>query len=84
MTVVASKSKRLTFFEVPQDLCSMLDMAKVADLILLVINGSFGFEMETFEFLNMLQTHGFPKVTMWGGGGWGRVKVRVRPTASPR
>ncbi|CAN0468467.1 unnamed protein product, partial [Scytosiphon promiscuus] len=23
---------------------------------------SFGFEMETFEFLNMLQVHGFPKV----------------------
>lgn len=23
---------------------------------------SFGFEMETFEFLNILQVHGFPKV----------------------
>ncbi len=24
--------------------------------------GSFGFEMETFEFLNILQAHGFPKI----------------------
>lgn len=37
-------------------------MAKVADLVLLLIDASFGFEMETFEFLNMLQVSGFPKV----------------------
>ena len=40
----------------------MIDIAKVADLVLLMIDGSFGFEMETFEFLNILQAHGFPKV----------------------
>ena len=33
----------------------MLDAAKYADLVLLLIDGSFGFEMETFEFLNLLQ-----------------------------
>lgn len=27
-----------------------------------MIDASFGFEMETFEFLNILQVHGFPKV----------------------
>jgi hypothetical protein len=26
------------------------------------VDAKFGFEMETFEFLNILQTHGFPKV----------------------
>lgn len=26
------------------------------------MDAKFGFEMETFEFLNILQTHGFPKV----------------------
>lgn len=30
--------------------------------MLLLIDGGFGFEMETFEFLNLLQVHGFPKV----------------------
>eukprot|EP01027_Heterolobosea_sp_BB2_P016217 GEZU01023108.1.p1 GENE.GEZU01023108.1~~GEZU01023108.1.p1 ORF type:complete len:1007 (+),score=359.54 GEZU01023108.1:341-3361(+) len=40
----------------------MLDIAKVADLVLLVVDASYGFEMETFEFLNILQVHGFPKV----------------------
>ncbi|KAL4257508.1 Bms1-type G domain-containing protein [Pleurotus pulmonarius] len=34
----------------------------IADLVLLMIDGSFGFEMESFEFLNVLQSHGFPKV----------------------
>jgi hypothetical protein len=33
----------------------MMDAAKVADLVLLMIDGSFGLEMETFEFLNLLQ-----------------------------
>jgi ribosome biogenesis protein BMS1 len=40
----------------------MLDIGKIADLVLLLIDASYGFEMETFEFLNVLQTHGFPKV----------------------
>lgn len=40
----------------------MMDAAKVADLVLLLIDGSFGLEMETFEFLNLLQVSGFPKV----------------------
>jgi ribosome biogenesis protein BMS1 len=40
----------------------MTDLSKVADLVLLLVDGSYGFEMETFEFLNQLQLHGFPKV----------------------
>jgi len=40
----------------------MIDIGKIADLVLLVIDANFGFEMETFEFLNILQSHGFPKV----------------------
>ncbi len=33
----------------------MVDAAKYADLVLLLIDAAFGFEMETFEFLNLLQ-----------------------------
>ena len=40
----------------------MVDLAKVADLALLLVDGSYGLQMETFEFLNLLQLHGFPKV----------------------
>jgi hypothetical protein len=42
--------------------CPLPAAAKYADLVLLLIDGGFGFEMETFEFLNLLQVHGFPKV----------------------
>ena len=62
ITVVAGKKRRVTFFECPCDLYSMTDLAKVADLVLLMVDASYGYEMETFEFLNQLQLHGFPKV----------------------
>ncbi|KAG5640636.1 hypothetical protein DXG03_007706 [Asterophora parasitica] len=62
VTVVSGKKRRLTFIECNNDLNSMIDIGKIADLVLLMIDGSFGFEMETFEFLNILQSHGFPKV----------------------
>jgi len=62
VTVVAGKSRRLTLLECPQGLHAMADAAKVADLVLLLVDASYGFEMETFEFLNMLQVSGFPKV----------------------
>ncbi len=56
------KTKRFTFFECPDDMYSMTDLAKVADLVILMVDSSYGFEMETFEYLNLLQLHGFPKV----------------------
>ncbi|KAJ2452658.1 Glycoside hydrolase 2 (Mannanase, beta-galactosidase) [Coemansia sp. RSA 2424] len=62
VTVVSGKHQRLTFMECANDVSAMTDMAKVADLVILTIDASFGFEMETFEFLNLLQTHGMPKV----------------------
>ncbi|KAG8955852.1 Glycoside hydrolase 2 (Mannanase, beta-galactosidase) [Tulasnella sp. 424] len=62
VTVVAGKDKRFTFVECNNDLNSMIDIGKIADLVLLLVDASFGFEMETFEFLNILQCHGFPKV----------------------
>jgi ribosome biogenesis protein BMS1 len=45
VTVVAGKSRRLTFIECGNDLESMIDVGKVADLVLMMIDGSFGFEM---------------------------------------
>ncbi|PWV19323.1 hypothetical protein C3747_10g108 [Trypanosoma cruzi] len=62
ITVVAGRSRRVTFIECPNTLTAMCDIAKVADLILLMVDGSFGFEMETFEFLNISQVHGFPRM----------------------
>ncbi|KAJ7980660.1 Ribosome biogenesis protein BMS1 [Quillaja saponaria] len=62
ITIVSGKQRRLQFVECPNDINGMIDAAKVADLALLLIDGSYGFEMETFEFLNILQVHGFPKV----------------------
>jgi ribosome biogenesis protein BMS1 len=45
ISVVSSRKKRLTFFECSNDLHSMTDLAKVADVVLLMIDGSYGFEM---------------------------------------
>ncbi|CAI0427383.1 unnamed protein product [Linum tenue] len=62
ISVVSGKKRRVQFVECPNDINGMIDAAKYADLALLLIDGSYGFEMETFEFLNILQVHGFPKV----------------------
>ncbi|KAG9195423.1 Ribosome biogenesis protein [Alternaria panax] len=61
LTVVTSKRRRLTFLECPADsLASMVDIAKVVDIVLLMIDGNYGFEMETMEFLNVLSASGMP------------------------
>ncbi|KAI9741518.1 MAG: Glycoside hydrolase 2 (Mannanase, beta-galactosidase) [Claussenomyces sp. TS43310] len=60
ITVVTSKRQRLTFVECPNELEAMVDMSKVADIVLLMIDGNFGFEMETMEFLNILSASGMP------------------------
>ncbi|XP_022690941.1 ribosome biogenesis protein BMS1 homolog isoform X2 [Varroa jacobsoni] len=62
VTVVSGKKRRLTLMECNNDINSMIDTAKVADLVLLVVDASYGFEMETFEFLNICQVHGFPRI----------------------
>lgn len=61
LTVVTSKRRRLTLIECPADsLASMIDVSKIADIVLLMIDGNFGFEMETMEFLNILSASGMP------------------------
>jgi ribosome biogenesis protein BMS1 len=47
ITVVTGKKQRHTFIECPNNLAGMLDVAKVADLVLLLVDASFGFEMVT-------------------------------------
>lgn len=60
ITVITSKKQRLTFLECPNELEAMVDIAKVADIVLLMIDGNYGFEMETMEFLNVLAATGMP------------------------
>ena len=57
---MSGKRRRLTFIECNNDINSMIDLAKVADIVLLMIDGNYGFEMETMEFLNILAPHGLP------------------------
>ena len=44
------KNRRLQFVECPNDINGMIDAAKFADLALLLIDGSYGFEMVRFFF----------------------------------
>lgn len=62
VTIVTGRKRRVTFLEVGNDLATMMDAAKVADLVLLTIDASYGFEMETFEFLSIAAAHGMPKI----------------------
>ncbi|CDW84912.1 bms1l protein [Stylonychia lemnae] len=62
ITLRTNKNQRITFYECPTDMQAMIDLAKIADLALLLIDASIGFEMETFEFLCLLHNHGMPNV----------------------
>lgn len=50
ITVKTGKTRQ-TFFECPNDLNAMIDISKVADLVVLVIDASYGFEMVRFSYL---------------------------------
>ena len=41
-------------YECPTDMQAMIDLAKITDLALILIDASIGFEMESFEFLSLL------------------------------
>ncbi|KAH0573441.1 Ribosome biogenesis protein BMS1 [Spironucleus salmonicida] len=62
VTVSASKTKRITIFDVPSNIPAVLDAARVADLVIIVINAEKDIETDVFEYLNVLQAIGFPKV----------------------
>jgi ribosome biogenesis protein BMS1 len=65
ITIVTGKNnaRRITILECPSnDTAALLDCAKIADLVILCVDAKFGFELDTFECLNVLQTHGFPKI----------------------
>lgn len=52
----------MTFIECPSDISAMIDLSKIADIALCMIDSGVGFEMETFEFLGLLKNHGFTSV----------------------
>lgn len=62
VTLRTNRNQRITFLECPTNMQAMVDVAKIADLALLLIDASIGFEMETFEFLCLLHNHGMPNV----------------------
>lgn len=45
----SGKQRRLQFVECPNDINGMIDAAKFADLTLLLIDGSYGFEMVRYH-----------------------------------
>ncbi|KAI3913251.1 hypothetical protein MKW92_046680 [Papaver armeniacum] len=62
ITVLTGNRRRIQFVECPNNMNGMIDAAKYADAVILLIDANYGFEMETFEFLNLLQVHGMPEV----------------------
>ena len=62
ITLRTNRNQRITFLECPTNMQAMVDVAKIADLALLCVDASIGFEMETFEFLCLLHNHGMPNV----------------------
>ena len=62
MFLIVGKNRRITFVEVNNDINCMIDIAKVADMVLMLIDVTLGIEMEIFEFLEICRAHGTPKI----------------------
>ncbi|KAI3834763.1 hypothetical protein MKW92_029559 [Papaver armeniacum] len=60
--VLTGNRRRIQFVECLNNMNGMIDAAKYADAVILLIDANYGFKMETFEFLNLLQVHGMPEV----------------------
>lgn len=45
ITLRSNKKQRITIIECPNDITAMIDLSKIADIVLLVIDGSLTFEM---------------------------------------
>lgn len=50
LVIFVGKQRRLQFVECPNDINGMIDSAKFADLVLLLIDGSYGFEMVSYIY----------------------------------
>ncbi|KAI3872442.1 hypothetical protein MKW92_043114 [Papaver armeniacum] len=60
--IISGAKRRIQFVECPNSVSGMLDAAKYADAVILLIDTYTSFEMETFEFVNILRVHGMPMV----------------------
>ncbi|KAI3875536.1 hypothetical protein MKW92_024843 [Papaver armeniacum] len=60
--IMAGNKRRVQFVECPNNVNGMIDAAKYADAVVFLIDAGYKFEMETFEFLELLKVHGMPKV----------------------
>ncbi|KAI3851759.1 hypothetical protein MKW92_015982 [Papaver armeniacum] len=60
--IVAGGKRRIQFVECPNNVNGMIDAAKYADAVIFLVDAGYEFEMETFEFLELLKVHGMPKV----------------------
>lgn len=47
--------------EADNDISELTDQCKVPDIILMLVDASLGFEMQTFEALTVMQNHSFPR-----------------------
>ena len=56
------RPKRYTFLECPPTLTAMVDVCKVAEIVVMVFDAATGFEMESFEFLTLANVHGLPHI----------------------
>lgn len=62
VTIRNSKNQRITFVECDNSLYSLIDLSKIVDIALVLIDASIGFEFETFEFISLMKNHGYTNV----------------------
>lgn len=60
VTIRVSQKQRITLLECSNEMSEISDLCKIPDVILMTVDASLGFEMQTFEALTVMQNHAFP------------------------
>ncbi|AFP65235.1 BMS1-like protein (nucleomorph) [Chroomonas mesostigmatica CCMP1168] len=62
LIVVVEKDVSYLFIEASSDILSISNLTKASDIIILVMDGYFGLELEIFEYISLFDTHGVSRV----------------------
>lgn len=61
LTLIKARNRKYAFYECKNDIERIIDAIKVSDVIVFVVDLSAGLQKDTFEAINMMNSHGVPR-----------------------
>ena len=55
MSLITKNGRKFLFIESTSDTLDLLNLSKISDIVVFMVDGYFGLELETFEFINFIR-----------------------------